>query len=42
LRIVRTFTDDNGREYQRVEVVRKPMIIEAYTKIRMTKDSDFM
>lgn len=42
LRIVRTFLDANGREYQRTETVRKPMVVEAYSKIRQTKDNDFM
>ncbi|CAF0732337.1 unnamed protein product [Adineta ricciae] len=42
LRIVRTYADDNGNEYQRVETVRKPMVVEAYSKIRSTKDNDFI
>ncbi|CAF2594693.1 unnamed protein product [Rotaria sp. Silwood2] len=42
LKIVRTYLDDNGREYQRVEYVRKPMVVEAYSKIRTTKDNDFI
>jgi transcription initiation factor TFIID subunit 1 len=42
LKIVRTYVDDNGREYQRAEIIRKPMVVEAYSKIRSTKDDDFM
>ncbi|UJR26734.1 hypothetical protein I4U23_008049 [Adineta vaga] len=42
LRIIRTYVDDNGREHQRVETVRKPMVVEAYSKIRTTKDNDFI
>ncbi|CAF3688741.1 unnamed protein product [Rotaria socialis] len=42
LKIVRTYADDDGREYQRVEYVRKPMVVEAYSKIRTTKDNDFI
>ncbi len=42
MKIVRTYVDDNGRESQRTEYVRKPMVVEAYSKIRTTKDNDFM
>ncbi|CAF0887548.1 unnamed protein product [Adineta steineri] len=42
LKIVRTYLDDNGREHQRTEYVRKPMVAEAYSKIRLTKDNDFI
>lgn len=40
LNIYRTYRDNNGREYVRVETVRKPAVIESYVKIRKTKDAD--
>ncbi|CAF0755218.1 unnamed protein product [Didymodactylos carnosus] len=40
--IIRTFRDEHNREYQRVEIVKKPMVIEAYTRIRHTKDDAFI
>jgi len=40
LKIYRTFRDNNGREYVRVETVRKPAVIDSYVKIRKTKDAD--
>ncbi|XP_049868741.1 transcription initiation factor TFIID subunit 1 isoform X3 [Pectinophora gossypiella] len=42
LRIVRTFRNASGQRYTRVELVRKPAVIEAYTKIRQTKDEAFI
>ncbi|KAJ2946083.1 hypothetical protein O0L34_g5002 [Tuta absoluta] len=42
LRIVRTFRNASGQRYTRVEIVRKPAVIEAYTKIRSTKDDAFI
>ncbi|XP_077286335.1 TATA-box binding protein associated factor 1 isoform X2 [Arctopsyche grandis] len=42
LRIVRTFRNTAGKEYTRVEIVRKAPVIEAYTKIRKTKDDSFI
>ncbi|KAJ0177252.1 hypothetical protein K1T71_007261 [Dendrolimus kikuchii] len=42
LRIVRTFRNASGQRYTRVELVRKPAVIEAYTKIRTTKDETFI
>lgn len=42
LRIVRTFRNAAGKEYTRVETVRKAPVIEAYTKIRNTKDDVFI
>lgn len=42
LRIVRTFRDASGQRYTRVELVRKAAVIEAYTKIRSTKDDMFI
>ncbi|CAG5050459.1 unnamed protein product [Parnassius apollo] len=42
LRIVRTFRNASGQRYTRVELVRKAAVIEAYTKIRSTKDEAFI
>ncbi|XP_052759562.1 transcription initiation factor TFIID subunit 1 isoform X2 [Galleria mellonella] len=42
LRIVRTFRNTSGQRYTRVELVRKAAVIEAYTKIRSTKDEAFI
>ncbi|KAG7302944.1 hypothetical protein JYU34_012938 [Plutella xylostella] len=42
LRIVRTFRNASGQRYTRVEIVRKAAVIEAYTKIRSTKDDAFI
>ncbi|XP_063911046.1 transcription initiation factor TFIID subunit 1 isoform X2 [Zophobas morio] len=42
LKIVRTFRDAEGKEFTRVETVRKPAVIDAYVKIRTTKDDAFI
>ncbi|XP_058845180.1 transcription initiation factor TFIID subunit 1-like isoform X2 [Acipenser ruthenus] len=42
LKIYRTFRDEDGKEYVRCETVRKPSVIDAYTRIRTTKDEDFI
>lgn len=42
LKITRTFRDPEGKEYARVEIVRKPAVIDAYVKIRTTKDDQFI
>ena len=43
LKITRTYRDeDTGSEYTRVELVRKAMVIDAYVKIRTTKDDEFI
>ncbi|XP_026724959.1 transcription initiation factor TFIID subunit 1 isoform X4 [Trichoplusia ni] len=42
LRIVRTFRNASGQRYTRVELVRKAAVIEAYMKIRSTKDEAFI
>ena len=43
LMITRTFRDETeGHLYTRMEVVTKPLVIEAYLKIRKTKTDDFM
>lgn len=42
LKIIRTFRDQEGKEYTRTEIVRKQGVIDAYTKIRTTKDEQFI
>ncbi|MEQ2168208.1 hypothetical protein GOODEAATRI_011942, partial [Goodea atripinnis] len=42
LKIYRTFRDEDGKEYVRCETVRKAAVIDAYTRIRATKDDEFM
>ncbi|XP_059404035.1 transcription initiation factor TFIID subunit 1-like isoform X4 [Carassius carassius] len=42
LKIYRTFRDEDGKEYVRCETVRKPSVIDAYLRIRTTKDDDFI
>uniref|UniRef100_A0A8C9W6W8 Transcription initiation factor TFIID subunit n=1 Tax=Scleropages formosus TaxID=113540 RepID=A0A8C9W6W8_SCLFO len=42
LKIYRTFRDEDGKEYVRCETVRKPAVIDAYTRIRTTKDDEFI
>ncbi|CAB3224233.1 unnamed protein product [Arctia plantaginis] len=42
LRIARTFRNASGQRYTRVELVRKAAVIEAYMKIRSTKDDTFI
>jgi hypothetical protein len=43
LRITRTYRDEEtGQEYTKVETVKKPLIIDAYVKIRTTKDDEFI
>jgi len=42
LKIYRTFRDADGKEFTRVELVRKPMVVDAYLKIRTTKDDSFI
>lgn len=42
LKIYRTFRDEDGKEYVRCETVRKPAVIDAYCRIRTTKDEEFM
>lgn len=42
LKISRTFKDPEGKEYTRVEIVRRPQVIDAYVKIRNTKDEAFI
>lgn len=42
LRITRTFKNSEGREYTRIETVRRAAVIDAYEKIRRTKDDEFI
>ena len=42
LKIYRTFKNAEGKEYTRVELVRKPAIIDTYVRIRTTKDEAFI
>nr|XP_046912927.1 LOW QUALITY PROTEIN: transcription initiation factor TFIID subunit 1-like [Dermatophagoides farinae] len=42
LKIYRTFTDSEGKEYVRIETVRKPAVIDTYVRIRTTKDDAFI
>ncbi len=43
LKITRTHRDeDTGKDYTTVEIIKKPLIIDAYLKIRTTKDDDFI
>ncbi|XP_074818937.1 transcription initiation factor TFIID subunit 1 isoform X1 [Natator depressus] len=42
LKIYRTFRDEDGKEYVRCETVRKPSVIDAYSRIRTTKDEEFI
>lgn len=42
LKITRTFKNNEGKEFTRVEIVRRPQVIDAYVKIRSTKDEAFI
>ncbi|CAB3407273.1 unnamed protein product [Caenorhabditis bovis] len=42
LKIYRTLRNEDGTESTRVEVVTRPQLIEAYTRIRMTRDDTFI
>ncbi|XP_041357029.1 transcription initiation factor TFIID subunit 1-like isoform X3 [Gigantopelta aegis] len=42
LKITRKFRNEFGKEYTRVEIVRKPVVIETYVRIRQTKDPTFI
>ncbi|XP_077597107.1 transcription initiation factor TFIID subunit 1 isoform X3 [Stigmatopora nigra] len=42
LKIYRTFQDEDGKDYVRCETVRKSAVIDAYTRIRTTKDDEFI
>uniref|UniRef100_A0A915E187 Uncharacterized protein n=1 Tax=Ditylenchus dipsaci TaxID=166011 RepID=A0A915E187_9BILA len=42
LKIFRTFKGEDGKEWTRLEVISHPQLIEAYVRIRTTKDNDFI
>jgi transcription initiation factor TFIID subunit 1 len=43
LKITRTYkNEDTGEEYTVVETIKKPLIIDAYIRIRTTKDDDYI
>ena len=42
LRITRTFKNAQGKEYTRTELVRKPLVIETYVKVRNTRNEQFI
>lgn len=42
LKITRTFKNSEGKEFTRVEIVRRQPVIDAYVKIRTTKDEAFI
>ena len=42
LKITRTYKHPDGRLYTRTEIVRKPVVIDTYVKIRNTKDEAFI
>uniref|UniRef100_H2YZ45 Transcription initiation factor TFIID subunit 1 histone acetyltransferase domain-containing protein n=1 Tax=Ciona savignyi TaxID=51511 RepID=H2YZ45_CIOSA len=42
LRIRRKFRNEDGSEYVRSETVRKPEVVDAYVKIRSSKNEDFI
>ena len=42
LKIYRTFKNSEGKEYVRIETVRKPAVIDTYVRIRTTKDEAFI
>ncbi|XP_059489774.1 transcription initiation factor TFIID subunit 1 isoform X2 [Neocloeon triangulifer] len=42
LKIYRTFKNAEGKEFTRVEIVRKAAVVDAYAKIRTSKDDAFI
>lgn len=42
LKIYRTFKSADGKDYTRIETVRKPAVIDTYVRIRQTKDAEFI
>ena len=42
LKIHRTYTNSDGKEYVRIETVRKSAVIDTYVRIRTTKDDSFI
>merc|ERR1711936_425826 len=42
MKITRTYKHPDGKIYTRTEIVRKPIVIDTYIKIRNTKDEAFI
>jgi transcription initiation factor TFIID subunit 1 len=42
LKIIRTFRDDEGREVVKSEIISNSQVVEAYVKVRTTKDEKFI
>ncbi|XP_015906224.1 transcription initiation factor TFIID subunit 1 [Parasteatoda tepidariorum] len=42
LKIYRTYKNSDGTDYERIEIVRRPAVVELYTKIRETKNAEFV
>ena len=42
LKITRIFKNSEGKEYTRIEIIRRQPVIDAYIKIRTTKDDSFI
>ena len=42
LKIMRTFCNNEGGTFSRIETVRKQAVIDAYLRIRNTKDDNFI
>uniref|UniRef100_A0A914YEX7 Bromo domain-containing protein n=1 Tax=Panagrolaimus superbus TaxID=310955 RepID=A0A914YEX7_9BILA len=42
LKIIRTFLDGDGREVVRSEIISNSQVVEAYVKVRTTKDEKFI
>ncbi|XP_071041821.1 transcription initiation factor TFIID subunit 1 isoform X2 [Parasteatoda tepidariorum] len=42
LKIYRTFKNPDGKEFVRIETVRRPAVIDTYVRIRTTKDPAFI
>ena len=36
------YRNEKGKEYVRTELVRKPIVVQTYTRIRQTKDAEFI
>merc|ERR1712141_711344 len=42
MKITRTYKDPEGKTYIKTEIVRKPIVIDTYIRIRNTKDENFI
>ena len=36
------FRNEKGKEYVRIELVRRPVVVQTYVRIRQTKDAEFI